>query len=471
MPGARGSRSARGRTPEPVSHRVRIRDTAAATPPERDRYVDLLRAVAILVVVVGHWTVSAVTVEDGRLGWVNLLAALPWTHPLTWVFQVMPVVFLVGGYANAASWAAHRGRGGSATAWVRARALRLLRPTAAFLTALMLGHGVAVIAGADAGLTRTSVWVAAISLWFLVVYLAVVSLAPALVAWDRHRGPAGVLVAVAVVAVGDAARLLTGSASAAAASYLVGWVAIHQLGVAWYAGSLTRRRWPAYALAGGGLAALLVLTGWGPYAVTMVGGAPPPALTNTDPPTLALLALASAQTGVVLLLRRSADRWLARPRVWVAVVAVNAVVLTVYLWHMVPVVVAGTTLVANGAFPQRDVGSAEWFLLRIPWLATLAVLLVAIVAAAARWEVRTSSADDGEPSPLAVGTGVVACLAGLTGLGVGGPDGLLPAVAGVPVGELLVVAVGLALLGWGGGATRGRRLTPARRLAAPGQGT
>jgi len=130
---------------------------------------------------------------------------------------------------------------------------------------------------------------------------------------------------------------------------------VHQLGVAWYRGTLTRARWQAWALLGGGLTALVVLTGWGPYAVTMVGGAPAPALANTAPPTLALLALASAQTGAVLLLRRPADRWMRRPRPWLAVVAVNAVVLTVYLWHMVPVVIAGTTLVAGGVLPQREV--------------------------------------------------------------------------------------------------------------------
>ena len=419
---------------------------AAATPAHRDRYVDLLRAVAIVVVVLGHWTVSAVTVDRGRLGWENVIATLSWAHPLTWLFQVMPVVFLVGGYANAASWTSHRSGGVSAAGWVRSRALRLLRPTAAFLTVLVAGYGTAVVLGVDLWLARTAVWAAAISLWFLVVYLAVVSMAPLLLAAEERWGPGSVLVLVGVVAAGDAARLLTGHAAAAGASYLAAWAAIHQLGVAWYRGALTRARWPAYALAGGGLAALVVLTGWGPYAVTMVGGAPPPDLENTAPPTLALLALASAQAGVVLLLRPAADRVLQRPRLWLVVVAVNAVVLTVYLWHMVPVVIAGTTLVANGVLEQREVGTAAWFAWRVPWLAILAVMLVGIVAVTARWERRTPPAGRAEPSALVVGAGVVACLAGLAGLGIGGPEGLLPTIAGVPAGELLLFALGLALL-------------------------
>ena len=226
------------------------RDLAAATPPDRNRYVDLLRGLAILAVVLGHWVVIAVTVTDGRLGWTNLLTVERWTHPLTWVFQVMPVVFLVGGYANAASWASHRARGGSASGWVWVRAMRLLRPTAVFLTALALGYAGALALGARVGLPATAVWLAASSLWFLVVYLAVVSVAPALLALDRRFGPAGVLVLVAVVVVGDVARLLTGSDVAAAGNYLAAWAAVHQLGVAWQRGRLTRdpRRVPPYGV-------------------------------------------------------------------------------------------------------------------------------------------------------------------------------------------------------------------------------
>ena len=405
--------------------------------------------------VLGHWVVTAVTVTDGRLGWTNLLTTERWTHPLTWLFQVMPVVFLVGGYANAASWDSHRQRGGSASAWVRLRALRLLRPTAVFLTALVLGSGAAVAFGARLGLPATAVWLAASSLWFLVVYLAVVSLAPALVAADRRWDTAGVLVLVGVVAAGDIARLLTGSTVVAAASYLAAWAAVHQLGVAWYEGRLTRTRWPAYALAGGGLAMLVLLTVWGPYAVTMVGWSEPPELPNTAPPTAALLALASAQTGVVLLLRHAADRLLTRPRVWLAVVTVNAVVMTAYLWHLVPVVLAGAALMATGVFPTPPVGSGEWFALRIPWILVLAVLLAGLVAAVGRWETPTTPtgrAVDAGPSALVVGLGVGACLAGLLGLGVGGTDGLLASVGGVPVIELVLFATGLALL-----MTTGRR--------------
>jgi hypothetical protein len=99
----------------------------AATPAHRDRYVDLLRAAAILAVVTGHGLTAAVIVQDGRLSGINALEVLPWARPLTWLFQVMPVFFLVGGYANAASWSSHQRRGGAGVSWVRSRMFRLLR--------------------------------------------------------------------------------------------------------------------------------------------------------------------------------------------------------------------------------------------------------------------------------------------------------------------------------------------------------
>ena len=435
----------------PLTPLARIRQLAAATPAHRDRYLDLLRALAILVVVLGHWLISAVTVTDGRLSGRNLLYVVPWLQPLTWLFQVMPVFFLVGGYANAASFAKHRGAGRTSAAWVRSRALRLLRPTAVLVVVLMVGYGVALALGADRQTARTSVWLAGVALWFLVVYVAVVGLAPAAIAWQRHWGTAGVLAAlVVIVGAGDVARLVTGSDVPAIGNYIVGWLAVHQLGVAWRDGVLTRTRRPAYALAVGGALAAAALVAFGPYGMTMVGAVPRPDLGNSDPPTLALLALAAMQTGVVLLLRPPVGPWLQRPRVWRTVVGVNAVILTIFLWHMVAVVIAGVSLIATGLFPRPEVGSGEWFAMRIPWFVVLAVLLAVLVAIFARFETAALRRREPAPSGVVVGVGVVTCVAALAGIGVTGSEGLLPPVGGLPLGELAVFGVGLALVWWAG---------------------
>src|SRR5690348_16366687 len=70
----------------------------------REPSADVYRVVAVIVVVVGHWLVSAVTYRDGQFGNDYPLDVMPWTRWLTLVFQVVPVFFLIGGYANGASW-------------------------------------------------------------------------------------------------------------------------------------------------------------------------------------------------------------------------------------------------------------------------------------------------------------------------------------------------------------------------------
>ncbi len=403
----------------------------------------------------GHWLAAAVTVQDGRLGGANALEVLPWARPLTWLFQVMPVFFLVGGYANAASWSSHQRRGGDGASWVRSRMFRLLRPTVVFVVILAAAAVLGRAVGLDPGLVGDAAWVAAISLWFLAVYIAVVALAPIVISGQRRWGHGRTIVLlVAWVAVADLSRLVFEVSYFAWSTYLLAWLAVHQLGVAWRDGALTRNpgttRVTAWLLAGGGLLSLLLLTGPGPYAVSMVGTVGP-GLQNTAPPTLALLALAATQTGLILLLRGPVDRWLARPGPWAAVVAVNSVVLTVYLWHMVPILVVAPTLVLTGVLPQYPIGSAAWLLLRLPWMLALAIVLIALVAVLARGErprLRGAEATRSGESPWAktrLGVGVIACLAGLIGLAATGFAGVAPTV--VPIVELTVLALGLLLVG------------------------
>lgn len=427
---------------------------AAATPKHRDRYVDLLRAVAIVLVVLGHWLAVAVTVRDGRLSGVNAgvaaLQALPWARPLTWLFQVMPVFFLVGGYANAASWSSHQRRGDDAASWVRSRAFRLLRPTAVFVVLLAAAMGLGRAVGLDPETVRNTAWVTAIALWFVPVYLAIVALAPLLISWQRRWGSGRIMaLLVAWVGIADLSRIVFGESSLAWSTYLVAWLAVHQLGVAWRDGTLTRSPWTARLLCGGGLLTLLLLTGPGPYEVSMLGTVGP-GLPNIAPPTLALLALAMAQTGLILMLRGPVDRWLAKPRLWAAVVAVNSVVLTVYLWHMVPLAVVTPALVLTGVLPQYPLGSAAWLLLRLPWLLALTIVLIVLIAVFARVEQHRLHGEETTQPDMASGAkgrlavGVLACLAGLTGLVTTRFAGLVP--VGVPVLELTAFVTGLLLI-------------------------
>jgi hypothetical protein len=370
----------------------------------------------------------------------------------------MPVFFLVGGYANAASLTSHRRRGGDATTWLLVRADRLLRPTTAFIVALAAAAMVARILGGDPALVGTATWLASIPLWFLLVYLAVVVLTPAMHALHQRAGLIVPVVLAGMVAVGDLARLRLGLPHLGDANYLLAWLAVHQVGFSWQDGRLPTRPGVALSLGAGGLAALVLLTVVGPYPVSMVA-VPGEQGQNTAPPTLALLALATAQTGLALLTSGRSNHWLRRTRAWTAVVAVNAVILTVFLWHMTAVLVGAVALYATGLMPQPPVGSGAWLLLRLPWVACLAFILVVLVAMFGRIELRR----DGQPHPEALGraagqrspahalrvlavAGVAAVLAGLLGITTAGPGDHGP--TGLPTTALLVYLLGTAELRW-----------------------
>ncbi|MFI6825388.1 acyltransferase [Micromonospora sp. NPDC050187] len=363
----------------------RVRQLAERTPADRERYVDLLRAVAITAVVLGHWTVAVVGYDAaGRPTGRSALPDLPWAYPLTWVAQVMPVFFVVGGFANAASLAARRARGGDAADWLLDRSARLVRPTTVLVLVLAAGALVARLAGVDPSTTRTVVWFATVPLWFLAAYLLVVPLTPLTYALHRRYGLAVPVVMAALVGLGDLARS-TDHAGLALGNYLFGWLAVHQLGYVWYdARRKVGARFPpargvGWTLLLGGLTVLVLLTTVGPYPVSMLN-VPGEPLDNAAPPSLALLVLTITQLGLIMVLREPAERWLRRPGPWQAVIAVNAVVLTVFLWHLSAAILLVGGLDAVGLLPTPPVGSPAWLAWRVPWLLMLAVVLAALVA-------------------------------------------------------------------------------------------
>jgi fucose 4-O-acetylase-like acetyltransferase len=411
-----------------------LRGLAERTPPERERWVDLLRAVAILMVVIGHWLAPTITYVRGDLDGVHALEVLPWTHWLSWVFQVMPVFFLVGGFANAASLRSSRVRGVPWRAWLLSRTDRLLRPTTAFLVAVAVAAVVARALGIEPELIGTAVWLARIPLWFLAIYVGVVVLAPVMYALHRRWGLAVPVVLAVLVGAGDIARLGFDLPYGGAANFALLWLAVHQVGFAWQDGRLATRWTVALPLLAGGSASLVLLTLAGPYPVSMVA-VPGTEFQNTSPPTFALLSLAAAQTGLVLLLRDRGDRWLRRPRPWTAVVGVNAVILTAFLWHMTAVVVAAVALYPTGILPQPQIGTAQWLLLRLPWLAFLALVLALLIALFGRieWHARLRPVQSPAPSHGRTATreaayttltivALAGALAGLAGVTLAGPE-------------------------------------------------
>jgi hypothetical protein len=186
----------------------------------RDRYVDALRVGSLVVVILGHWLMADVG-PDGEVG--NALVSAPALQLVTWVLQVMPLFFLVGGVAHAYALASLDRRGvagpGRYATFVGSRATRLLRPTLA-LIGVWIGVSLVVRAtgatgGADGPLVVTALRLVTQPLWFVGIYLGVAALAPAMLRAHRRWGAWVVVWLAAAVGVVDLLRFTAGFAQLA----------------------------------------------------------------------------------------------------------------------------------------------------------------------------------------------------------------------------------------------------------------
>jgi fucose 4-O-acetylase-like acetyltransferase len=371
-----------------------------AVPGERNGYADLLRTVAIGAVVLGHWLATGVERRDGRFVGVDALGVVTWGSWVTLVLQVVPVFFLVGGFANGASWRRHEAQGETATSWIRARVLRLLVPTCAYSAVIVVAVLACQLFGLNPLTLAQAAWGVALHLWFLAVYAVVLLCTPILYAAHRRWGLLVPVAMAALAVVLDVGVVELRWPVIGWANYLLVWGTFHQLGFAWQDGSLTTRRRPAL-LAGGSALALVGLIWIGPYPVSMVG-VPGARIQNASPPSTALLAFGLAQAGIVLLCEPAGRRWLARHRRARSTIATaGRLTMPVYLWHMVPVVI----LIGAGyprLFGLPAVGSRHWWEQRLDWLLALGLVLAALLALLAGLTRLTRRHHPAEPSGRAI---------------------------------------------------------------------
>ncbi|QZD92914.1 acyltransferase [Qipengyuania xiapuensis] len=426
----------------------KAKSLAEQAPPERNRYVDFLRALSILAVVVGHWLVAAPYIgADGEVVGGHLLGILPWTQWLTWGFQVMPIFFLVGGYSNGVSWASTRAKNGHYSDWFASRIQRLINPVFPVLLVWAAFAFVATQAGMARETVRMAVFLALIPVWFLAVYLLVTALAPLTwKLWEKFGwGSVALLVAGAVLV--DWLTLSQGVPYVNFLNFLFVWLGIHQLGYAWQQGRLSQGR--ALALFLAGLATLIGLTIYGPYPIAMIG-VPGAEITNSMPPTLALLALGVTQTGLVLALEPRGRKMLDNLSVWTATVLMNGMIMTVYLWHLTAYVLVMVAAWAAGGVGLRVMpGTAEWWWSRPVWFLLWIAATLPLIAIFARYERGMGPAKREAPIPrLRLVIGMIAICVGLAmtaAISIASPEG----VTGVRLWVVALPFVGAALVGFG----------------------
>ena len=112
------------------------------------------------MVVLGHWLLTGITYQGGHLSRLDALDYVSRGRWVTLLFQVMPVFFLVGGYANAVSWTAHQQRGEGWTEWVRGRTLGCCGRAAVYVAVILPSVAVARAAGANTAELAQGGWLA-----------------------------------------------------------------------------------------------------------------------------------------------------------------------------------------------------------------------------------------------------------------------------------------------------------------------
>lgn len=388
-----------------MSARARFRQAAlrvdAATPPQRDRAVDALRALAIAGVICGHWLVTALVAGPGAGGTVlsdnSPLAAMPALDPVSWIFQTLAVFFLVGGYSSA------RGYRGGYRAWLRRRLARLARPVAV-LAAVWVPVTVGLsLAGVPEATVRTLLTLVIDPLWFLAVYAGLTALTPVCLWLVRRCGAWSAAIPAAVVAAADLVRFgLNGPGWVGWVNLPAGWLVPYLLGTAWALGALRGRRVPALMLAGGvaATAALVTLAGY-PASMVGVNGSH---ISNLNPPTLAAVTFGIAQCGLALLLREPLARWMRRPAAWAVVAMVNLSAMTLYLWHQTAFITVTSAGLLAGRVPGLVTApsNAAWVGQRLAWLPAFAAVLCCLWLAFRRLEhgrMRRRATVQATPSP------------------------------------------------------------------------
>ena len=353
--------------------RARSASAPASAPPGRDPAVDAARVACVIAVVCIHILMVTLTADPstGAVRSVLVPTQQPWYWWGTWILQIMPLFFVVGGVGTAGAWRRRRARGMAAGKYVRERTLRLVQPAAVLWSVLALLAVAALAAGAPYELVTFALSGTGMALWFLAAYLVCQALAPLFMRMHEQLGWVWCWFLLSGAVAVDLLRTATGQQWWGLLNMVFVWPLVQQLGFfradGWFA---ARSRVTLVALAAGSYLLLGACVASGAYAPDM--------LTNLNPPTVCMVLLGVAQACLLEVFSPALRRLMQwRPAQAVAHV-VGTRALTVYLWHLpLVVVVMAVWFFAGGWDPVP--GSAGWWWLRIP----LAVLCWAVVLAVA----------------------------------------------------------------------------------------
>ncbi|QWF77948.1 acyltransferase family protein [Amycolatopsis sp. CA-230715] len=364
----------------------------------REVYVDWLRAVSLLVVVLWHWAFTILRWSPTGPHATNPLGFFSGLWIFTWLLQVMPLFFYVGGFAHLASWERARAAGTSLGSYVLSHVKHLVVPAT-----LLAGTWAAL--GVVLGLLFRLDWIGnavmlVISpLWFLGVYVALIALLPVSL-WLHRRFDLLALVWLGGIALAvDVLRFRYGLSALGWVNMAAVWMLAHQAGF-FYRRLVDAPRRLDLSLLWAGLFALAGLVFSGLYPGSMVG-VPGDRWSNMAPPTFVIVALLAFQIGFAEVIRPSMERRLARPRWHRFTELMNRFALPLFLFHTTGMAMARALdyFVFEGAIVDDRAPDLIWWLQR-PLAVLGPLLFTAPVIALFLWYHR-KRAPKGEPRDTA----------------------------------------------------------------------
>ena len=436
-----------------ASTKPTFKDLARMTPPERERVVDFLRAFSIISVVYGHWLISYIRQdEDKNIIGENALGGLRYGWLLTWFFQVMPIFFFVGGYANFVGVRSFKRKGLGYPAFLTSRVRRILKPVV-----MLLFIWVPVNFILDWQNVRSEEFAHLLSklvtqpLWFIGVFLIVTSLSWPLYNLHQKWGAKFIIIGAAFPFLIDWLRFSTGNTSIGYLNIFI-WIWVHQLGFAYADGTLlasatTKSTYTQWWKKFGGLF-MVIIGGTGlffcsgikkfgavsilhtiaeklhlahlPYPPPMVG-LPNEKISNMNPPSVAIMFLAITQIGLVVIFRDRLQKMLMREKIWIFTVAVNSMILTIFCWHQTALAIVTLARFTVG-IEEPALGSGSWWATRPLMLGAYTLVLACIVPLFWKYERWRNDDLTGINSKSTVICSVIIAIIGVQGLALGGID-------------------------------------------------